>query len=47
MLTARLVRRLRYHRNAVRDCSWHPTLPLMATGELPPPLLLLVLGSCL
>ena len=22
-----------YHRECVRDCSWHPQLPLMATGE--------------
>ena len=23
-----------YHRECVRDCSWHPYLPLLATGAL-------------
>lgn len=24
-----------YHRECVRDCSWHPHLPMLATGGLP------------
>lgn len=27
------VARLRYHREIVRDCSWHPHLPLLATAS--------------
>lgn len=33
-ITARPVARLEgYHRECVRDCSWHPHLPLLATGD--------------
>lgn len=32
VLSARVVRVLRYHREVVRDCSWHPHLPQLASG---------------
>lgn len=32
VLTGRVVEVLRYHRETVRDCSWHPCLPLLASG---------------
>eukprot|EP00898_Chlorokybus_atmophyticus_P002883 jgi/Chlat1/3596/Chrsp234S03581 len=30
VITGLIVKKLEFHRAAVRDCSWHPTLPLMA-----------------
>ena len=32
VITCMEVTRLRYHREVVRDCSWHPYLPLIATA---------------
>ncbi|GAB4823240.1 hypothetical protein N2152v2_010286 [Parachlorella kessleri] len=31
VLTGRVVTVLRYHREVVRDCSWHPYLPMLAS----------------
>jgi WD repeat-containing protein 23 len=31
VVTGRVVERLRYHSEIVRDLSWHPTLPLLVT----------------
>lgn len=32
VVSGRQVGRLAYHRQSVRDCSWHPRLPLLATA---------------
>ena len=31
VVTAKEVAKLAYHREIVRDCNWHPTLPLLAS----------------
>eukprot|EP00887_Chlorella_sp_A99_P006626 scaffold3.g6626.t1 len=33
VVTGRPVERLQYHRETVRDVSWHPTLPMIATAS--------------
>ncbi len=31
LVTGQLVKRLQYHSNVVRDCSWHPNRPELTT----------------
>ena len=36
IVSGKEVAKLAYHREIVRDCSWHPTQPLLATTRCPP-----------